>query len=746
MEHAENASENVQDDGSDIGQYSSSESSRPRRVSRPVPRLIEEIRNIKKKKKKTILDVPKKLNNRERNDDILRALHKLIFDIIGDSGGIKKRLRRFSGFVFESEEEEKYALLNLELWTSEDIRECLSLFDVKTTGDKDALVERMFNFLKKPYDVNTKRGRPRKLHKKITVIEPTPMQPESFTIPIPQSFDTIRRAPRHKSPLQIFFTHQRPIYKSRKCNKNASRKEIEQQMAAAYNRLSVEKKQKYIDIAEHDNHVMDEAYLKYTAALVQSSSRQISSDSAIDVNSYLDSQNISITKDIIGHLVDGTGIHTTNERLNNESINNNTNQMQIQDIINNDSLQVDEYPQMPDEIIDRNNPNEEENTQSLEILDNGLTEMEETSAETDINNNMKQEIYEGMSQAGESPRIVTEIVNDNMDESFEPLYVPANAVNYINNGLSQVDEVLRIPAELVNNNEVLEILNDRLRELDKTRAQETYNINMNQMNDQNLEIQLSTETDIGRNTDQVNTQNLELSMTAIARTGEIQISEEIKNDHSGQLNIQGFELLSYADHETRVQPESIDNSTDQVTNNNLGLLINALSHLDNDIRVPAKSSTDNDTGQVNDHNLAISNNISSQVNHTQIPISALLNSDDSDVLVSTIREKFHQIPDQSINKFHETRIPVSILCNEDDTAIPLIHEFQSYQPITNNVPLVMPQVSQEMSSYYIYGIDDRSQPSEIIKYSSQVNVEESNNSNVNGRGEKRKFIDECDFL
>lgn len=221
---------------------------RPRRQARPVVPYGSQIPETKSRMKKPIEvgqgegiplgqipPIVRAIDKLKTTDDIIKGLHKLLYGRVGAKHDIKSHIRAFSGFVVGTPVDEMVFKEKLEKWKIAGLKEMCSLFGLKSSGDKASIVERLFEFLKKPYDTTTVKER--KLSKKTTAAKTTK-----------------KLAPtKKKTPRDIFFAKQREIFKAKDGNENATKQEIEKQMIEAWNELPEKEKKPYASLAENAN-------------------------------------------------------------------------------------------------------------------------------------------------------------------------------------------------------------------------------------------------------------------------------------------------------------------------------------------------------------------------------------------------------------------------------------------------------------------------------------------------------------
>ncbi|KAI7817737.1 hypothetical protein BC939DRAFT_464838 [Gamsiella multidivaricata] len=117
------------------------------RVEKPI--VIPEGKGIKLGE---ILTVSANLDRLKAIDETARGLHRFLFGKNGVPKTLKANLREFNGFADMTEKEEEAAEEKLGKWTVNGLRELIDIFNLETGGDKDAVIERLMVFLKKPED------------------------------------------------------------------------------------------------------------------------------------------------------------------------------------------------------------------------------------------------------------------------------------------------------------------------------------------------------------------------------------------------------------------------------------------------------------------------------------------------------------------------------------------------------------------------------------------------------------------
>ncbi|KAH7050681.1 hypothetical protein BKA57DRAFT_307996 [Linnemannia elongata] len=100
----------------------------------------------------SIATVNANLDKLKSSDETVKGLHRLLFGRVAPSKSPKNDLKAFNGFEHLSEKEEEALEEKLGKWTVGGLRELIDVFNLEAGGDKDALLERLMVFLKKPED------------------------------------------------------------------------------------------------------------------------------------------------------------------------------------------------------------------------------------------------------------------------------------------------------------------------------------------------------------------------------------------------------------------------------------------------------------------------------------------------------------------------------------------------------------------------------------------------------------------
>jgi hypothetical protein len=98
------------------------------------------------------------LNKFKGDDEVVKALHSLMYNSSGRKAEAKKNLRNFSGFDKETNKEEKVAKLieKKKQWTVSLTKSALGLFGLEKSGDREKLIDRLVTYLLEPTITLTK--------------------------------------------------------------------------------------------------------------------------------------------------------------------------------------------------------------------------------------------------------------------------------------------------------------------------------------------------------------------------------------------------------------------------------------------------------------------------------------------------------------------------------------------------------------------------------------------------------------
>ncbi|CAI2193890.1 5953_t:CDS:2, partial [Funneliformis geosporum] len=225
---------------------------RPRRSIRPVVPYGSEATESKARNKKPIeisqgsglslSQIPhvlRAIDKMKTSDDVLKGLHKLIYGRMGSKHDIKNHIRAFSGFKIQTPLDEIVLKEKLEKWKIAGLKDICHLFGLKSSGDKQKIVDRVYDFLKNPRDMTAPneengKGKGGKKKKSATI--------KAKTIII-----------RKKTGRDMFYAVQRSVYKEKEENLSKTRTEIDSLLAEAWKGLSEEDKKSYSEKATDTN-------------------------------------------------------------------------------------------------------------------------------------------------------------------------------------------------------------------------------------------------------------------------------------------------------------------------------------------------------------------------------------------------------------------------------------------------------------------------------------------------------------
>jgi hypothetical protein len=224
---------------------------RPRRSIRPVIPYGSEVSEQKVRNKKLIeisqgsglplSQIPhvlRAIDKMKTSDDVLKGLHKLIYGRMGSKHDIKNHIRAFSGFKIQTPLDEIVLKEKLEKWKIAGLKDMCYLFGLKSSGDKQKVVDRIYDFLKNPRDMTApneengkgKNGKKKKLADRARTI-----------------------VARRKTAKDIFNSEQRLVYKEKAENLSKTRAEIDSILTEAWRNLTENDKKSYVEKAAEVN-------------------------------------------------------------------------------------------------------------------------------------------------------------------------------------------------------------------------------------------------------------------------------------------------------------------------------------------------------------------------------------------------------------------------------------------------------------------------------------------------------------
>jgi hypothetical protein len=227
---------------------------RPRRSVRPVVPYGSETAEQKVRNKKPIeisqgsglplSQIPhvlRAIDKMKTSNDVLKGLHKLIYGRMGSKHDIKNHIRAFSGFKIQTPLDEIVLKEKLEKWKIAGLKDICHLFGLKSSGDKQKVVDRVYDFLKNPRDMtapNEENGKGKGKSGK-----------KKRSAAVKMKTIIIRR----KTARDMFNIEKRPFYKKKAENQSKTRAEIDNLIAEAWRNLAEDDKKSYAEKAEEAN-------------------------------------------------------------------------------------------------------------------------------------------------------------------------------------------------------------------------------------------------------------------------------------------------------------------------------------------------------------------------------------------------------------------------------------------------------------------------------------------------------------
>ncbi|CAG8659065.1 1218_t:CDS:2 [Racocetra fulgida] len=167
-----------------------------------------------------IPSVARAIDKHKTSDETLKNIHRLFYGRAGTKNDIKSHLRAFSGLNPESPVDATVIKEKLEKLKMIALKKMCAFFNIKVSGDKSSIIERLIEFIKEPFDTSNKKDL--KLHK-----------------------DKIKKLELNQKARDIFFLEQRSIFKSKEENKSATRTQIDKQLLNAWNNMSEKDREPY---------------------------------------------------------------------------------------------------------------------------------------------------------------------------------------------------------------------------------------------------------------------------------------------------------------------------------------------------------------------------------------------------------------------------------------------------------------------------------------------------------------------
>ncbi|KAL1920810.1 uncharacterized protein VTP21DRAFT_11445 [Calcarisporiella thermophila] len=107
--------------------------------------------------------------DKNRVEDVLKPLHRILFGRVESPRNIKSNLRQFSGLTIKDEKEEEQMKMKFGKWMATGLKDLARFLNLETSGDKSSLIDRIVDFLKKPHDTGYKRRGEKKKRRSKTV-------------------------------------------------------------------------------------------------------------------------------------------------------------------------------------------------------------------------------------------------------------------------------------------------------------------------------------------------------------------------------------------------------------------------------------------------------------------------------------------------------------------------------------------------------------------------------------------------
>ncbi|CAG8635772.1 5823_t:CDS:1, partial [Scutellospora calospora] len=149
---------------------------RPRRQARPVVPYGSQASDTKLRVKPPVNIVQGKgiplgqipaiaraIDKHRTSDETLKSVHRLFYGRAGTKHDIKSHLRAFSGLNTESPVDVTVIKEKLEKLKIDGLKKMCAFFNIKVSGDKSSIIERLIEFMKEPFDTSNKKDL--KLHK-----------------------------------------------------------------------------------------------------------------------------------------------------------------------------------------------------------------------------------------------------------------------------------------------------------------------------------------------------------------------------------------------------------------------------------------------------------------------------------------------------------------------------------------------------------------------------------------------------
>ncbi|CAJ0887403.1 16485_t:CDS:2, partial [Entrophospora sp. SA101] len=141
--------------------------------------------------------VSRNINRLKYNDDVLKGLHKLFYGTVGMKNEIKSNIRRFSGFSNATPVDEIVIKEKLEKWKLIGLKNMCTVFNLKASGDKGTIIDRLYSWLINPKEVSGSDESKAQRKTKSSLLS-----------------SKKSKAPRKKSARDIFMNEKRSLYRA----------------------------------------------------------------------------------------------------------------------------------------------------------------------------------------------------------------------------------------------------------------------------------------------------------------------------------------------------------------------------------------------------------------------------------------------------------------------------------------------------------------------------------------------------
>ncbi|CAJ0836190.1 13139_t:CDS:2 [Entrophospora sp. SA101] len=180
--------------------------------------------------------VSRNINRLKYNDDVLKGLHKLFYGTVGMKNEIKSNIRRFSGFSNATPVDEIVIKEKLEKWKLIGLKNMCTVFNLKASGDKGTIIDRLYSWLINPKEVSGSDESKAQRKTKSSLLS-----------------SKKSKAPRKKSARDIFMNEKRSLYRAMEEHKSKNRVDIDKILSEAWKGVSAEEKKEFEEKAKEEN-------------------------------------------------------------------------------------------------------------------------------------------------------------------------------------------------------------------------------------------------------------------------------------------------------------------------------------------------------------------------------------------------------------------------------------------------------------------------------------------------------------